>query len=283
MSTPTNDWYGGHRLGNGLFAESLVCVERHDRQADLAFSDRASRRCGITTCPARRCCATSRSTASRSRPWRRSRRPASRSSSIARPASRCGRSRSGRCRSRPCPASSTVADAALPDQAGAVRAAGFDRREPGRLHARASGRGQGDSQTSTTTARCSRRPPSAARSTCPAGPAERNWWGAAFDPDTGLFYIPSITAPIVVKLNKPDAARSNLDYVRGGPAFAGGLDGPKDLPLFKPPYGPHHGHQPEHGRARLDDSARRRPAQESQRDRRPATWARWAAAAADRC
>ena len=33
-----------------------------------------------------------------------------------------------------------------------------------------------------------------------------NWWGAAFDPETGLFYIPSITAPIVVKLNEPDAA-----------------------------------------------------------------------------
>ena len=27
MSTPTNDWYGGHRLGDGLFAESLVCVD----------------------------------------------------------------------------------------------------------------------------------------------------------------------------------------------------------------------------------------------------------------
>ena len=27
LSTPTNDWYGGHRLGDNLFAESLVCVE----------------------------------------------------------------------------------------------------------------------------------------------------------------------------------------------------------------------------------------------------------------
>ena len=26
FGTPTNDWYGGHRLGNNLFAESLVCV-----------------------------------------------------------------------------------------------------------------------------------------------------------------------------------------------------------------------------------------------------------------
>ena len=64
-----------------------------------------------------------------------------------------------------------------------------------------------------------------------------NWWGAAFDPETGLFYIPSLTAPIVVKLNKPDAARSDFDYVRGGGGFGGGVEGPRGLPLFKPPYG----------------------------------------------
>ncbi len=64
-----------------------------------------------------------------------------------------------------------------------------------------------------------------------------NWWGAAFDPETGLFYVPSISMNIVVKLNKPDPARSNLDYVRGGPAFAGAVPGPKGLPLFKPPWG----------------------------------------------
>ncbi|HEU4388367.1 MAG TPA: pyrroloquinoline quinone-dependent dehydrogenase [Blastocatellia bacterium] len=63
-----------------------------------------------------------------------------------------------------------------------------------------------------------------------------NWWGAAADPDTGVLYIPSITAPIVVKLVKPDPARSNFDYVRGGTAL-GGIDGPQGLPLFKPPYG----------------------------------------------
>ena len=27
LSSPTNDWYGGHRLGDNLFADSLVCVE----------------------------------------------------------------------------------------------------------------------------------------------------------------------------------------------------------------------------------------------------------------
>src|SRR5664280_1291817 len=27
VSTPTNDYYGGHRLGDGLYGESLVCLE----------------------------------------------------------------------------------------------------------------------------------------------------------------------------------------------------------------------------------------------------------------
>jgi quinoprotein glucose dehydrogenase len=64
-----------------------------------------------------------------------------------------------------------------------------------------------------------------------------NWWGAAFDPDTSMLYIPSVSMPIVVKLNEPDSARSDFKYVRGGGGFGGGVDGPKGLPLFKPPYG----------------------------------------------
>ena len=27
FSTPTNDWYGGHRPGDNLFAETLVCLD----------------------------------------------------------------------------------------------------------------------------------------------------------------------------------------------------------------------------------------------------------------
>jgi quinoprotein glucose dehydrogenase len=64
-----------------------------------------------------------------------------------------------------------------------------------------------------------------------------NWWGAAFDPETGMFYVPSTSSPITVKLVKPDPARSNFNYIRGGPALGGAIAGPKGLPLFKPPYG----------------------------------------------
>ncbi|MBT7764420.1 MAG: pyrroloquinoline quinone-dependent dehydrogenase [Gammaproteobacteria bacterium] len=61
------------------------------------------------------------------------------------------------------------------------------------------------------------------------------WWtGAAFDPDSGLFYIPSATIPIVVQLQEADPKKSNLRYVRGGAMNVGG---PQGLPLTKPPYG----------------------------------------------
>jgi quinoprotein glucose dehydrogenase len=64
-----------------------------------------------------------------------------------------------------------------------------------------------------------------------------NWSGAGLDPETGMLYVPSTTSPIVVALQKPDAARSDFDFIRGMGHGAGSLDGPNDLPLTKPPYG----------------------------------------------
>jgi quinoprotein glucose dehydrogenase len=64
-----------------------------------------------------------------------------------------------------------------------------------------------------------------------------NWWGGAFDPDSGMLYVPSVTSPIVVGLIKPDAARSDFQFVRGMSEGAMALEGPRDLPLTKPPYG----------------------------------------------
>jgi quinoprotein glucose dehydrogenase len=61
-----------------------------------------------------------------------------------------------------------------------------------------------------------------------------NWAGASFDPETGTLYVPSVTSPIVVQLVRPNADRSNLLYARGGTMMPPSLDG---LPLVKPPYG----------------------------------------------
>ena len=58
--------------------------------------------------------------------------------------------------------------------------------------------------------------------------------GAAFDPETNYLYIPSITAPFVADVLEGNPDRTNLSYVKGTRLWIGG---PRGLPLFKPPYG----------------------------------------------
>ena len=60
-----------------------------------------------------------------------------------------------------------------------------------------------------------------------------NWHGAAADPETGWLYVPSRTAPTVVQLAPADASRSDMRYQPGRGAR---LQGPRGLPLWKPPY-----------------------------------------------
>ena len=60
------------------------------------------------------------------------------------------------------------------------------------------------------------------------------WRGAAFDPDTGMYYIPSASNPIVVQLIEARRGREEMGYVRGGDRS---VAGPQQLPLTKPPYG----------------------------------------------
>ena len=47
VETPTGDFYGGHRLGNNLFGESLVCLDARTGAPRVAFPTGASRRVGL--------------------------------------------------------------------------------------------------------------------------------------------------------------------------------------------------------------------------------------------
>ncbi len=60
-----------------------------------------------------------------------------------------------------------------------------------------------------------------------------SWPGGAFDPETGMLYVPSFAVPVVMTLKQPDPARSGFDYVG---SIQMGIAGPGGLPLFKPPY-----------------------------------------------
>ena len=59
-----------------------------------------------------------------------------------------------------------------------------------------------------------------------------NWQGAVADPETGLLYVSSTASPTVLGLvSDPD--RSDMRYVRGSPEIVG----PFGLPLLRPPWG----------------------------------------------
>ena len=60
-----------------------------------------------------------------------------------------------------------------------------------------------------------------------------NWNGAAFDPETGVMYVPVRHKPYAAGLTKGDPARTNLDYVQSGNHV---ISGPRGLPILKPPY-----------------------------------------------
>ena len=70
-----------------------------------------------------------------------------------------------------------------------------------------------------------------------------NWHGAAVDPETGILYVPSMTSPSVSGLAPPEgspnprnvleAPWATLDYVRDVTRPRG----PEGLPLLKPPWG----------------------------------------------
>jgi quinoprotein glucose dehydrogenase len=59
------------------------------------------------------------------------------------------------------------------------------------------------------------------------------WTGGAFDPETGMLYVTSMTRPIIVKLVELKG-NDAYGYVRSGMSS---LSGPKGLPIMKPPYG----------------------------------------------
>ena len=68
----------------------------------------------------------------------------------------------------------------------------------------------------------------------PSAAGGANWGGAAFDPETGFLYVPSMTLVMQLGLGEPDASRSGFRYIRTGEFF---VPGPQGLPLVKPPYG----------------------------------------------
>ena len=60
-----------------------------------------------------------------------------------------------------------------------------------------------------------------------------NWEGAAADPETGILYVASATIPSLSGMVEPQSSDATLNYVRDVTTRVG----PQGLPLTKPPYG----------------------------------------------
>jgi quinoprotein glucose dehydrogenase len=235
FGTPTNDWYGGHRLGDNLFAESLVCLDVKTGKRVWHFQTvhhglwdydlpAAPMLCDITV-NRRRIKAVAQIT----------------KTGFTFVFDRTNGKPIWPIEERPVPQSTVKGERSSPTQPFPTKPAPFEY--------------QGSTEDNlidfTPELRAEAKKileqydhgplftPPTERGTInlPGWGGGGNWWGAAFDPQTGIFYVPSISSPIVVKLIKPDPNRSNFNYVRGGAGLGAGVEGPRGLPLFKPPYG----------------------------------------------
>lgn len=235
IGTPTNDWYGGHRLGNNLFAESLVCLDAKTGKRVWHFQTvhhgvwdydlpAAPVLCDIRV-GGRRIKAVAQIT------------------------------KTGFCyvfdrvtgkpvwpiEERPVPPSKIPGEVLSPTQPFPTKPAPFELQgatEDNLINFTPELRAEALKILNEYDHGPLFTPPTE-RGTInmPGWGGGANWWGAAFDPDTSILYIPSTSSPIVVKLIKPDPNRSNFTYVRGGATLGTGVNGPRGLPLFKPPYG----------------------------------------------
>jgi quinoprotein glucose dehydrogenase len=232
FGTPTNDYYGGHRLGNNLFAESLVCVDAttgkrvwhfqavHHGLWDYDFP--AAPILGSITVEGRRIDAVLQ-------------------------ISKQGfvyvfDRRTGQpvwpIEERAVPPSTVPGEKASPTQPFPTKPPPFERQ----------GFTDDDVIDFTPEIKATamelvkpylRGPlftPPSERGTIqlPGNGGGANWSGASFDPETGMLYVPSITNPFLVQITAPpDPSRSNLRFRRNSQASLPTLVG---LPLAKPPY-----------------------------------------------
>jgi quinoprotein glucose dehydrogenase len=69
----------------------------------------------------------------------------------------------------------------------------------------------------------------------PSAGGGANWPGAAFDPESDILYIPSSTSLSTFPLSKPDSSRSDFNYLLK--SWFTFIPGPQGLPLVRPPWG----------------------------------------------
>ncbi len=233
-STPTNDWYGGHRLGDNLFAESLVAVnvqtgERvwhfqavHHGLWDYDFAS-APILADIVV----------------------DGRPIKAVAQVSKQGfvyvlDRATGEPVWPIEERPVPASTVPGERAAPTQPFPTKPAPFERQ----------GFGVDDLIDFTPELRAQAiemlggiqllgffEPPTLEPfAYLPGALGGANWHGAAFDPETGMLYVPSITWPTMMRIVPPEEGTSDYQYEHDMSYALSLALGPQGLPWTKPPY-----------------------------------------------
>jgi len=231
-STPTNNYYGGHRHGNNLFAESLVCLEAktgkrvwhfqavHHGIWDYDFPTHPI--LGEITVDGRRIKAVIQ-------------------------VSKQGFTyvfdrKTGQpvwpIEERPVKKGSVPGEWYAPTQPFPTKPPGFDLQgavEENLIDLTPELRKQALEQLNTFEHGPLFTPPMEGKGTLlvPGILGGANWGGAAFDPETGSLYVPSRLEPSVVTMQPPP--KGNMRYVRH-PDLTSKLLSMDGLPIFKPPY-----------------------------------------------
>jgi len=239
-TSPTNDMYGGHRLGNNLYSDSLVCLDvttgrrvwyfqtiHHDL---FDYDNPAAPVLGDITVNGRRIKAVVQVT----------------KQAFAYVFDRVTGQPVWPIEERPVPASTVPGERASATQPFPTKPPAFDRQGvkvddlidfTPELRAEAleivkkykygapfmppSVVGEGPNDTKGTIQ-------------LPGSVGGADWTGAGFDPETGILYVPSMTNPFVANLVPGDPTKTNLRYRASTREL---LLGPRGLPLMKPPYG----------------------------------------------
>ncbi len=231
VGTPTNDWYGGHRPGDNLFAESLVCldVETGERVWHFQFVHHGVWDYDIPAAP------TLLDLTVDGRPIK----------AVAQVTKqgfvyvfdRVTGEPVWPIEERPVPASKIPGEKLSPTQPFPTTPAPYERQ----------GLSTADLIDFTPELRAEAEtlleayeygglfhPPSEKGTiNMPGWGGGANWQGAAADPETGHIYIPSRAGMMRVGLVRPNPDESDFRYMRGG---GGSVRGPRGLRLIKPPY-----------------------------------------------
>lgn len=232
FGTPTNDWYGGHRLGMGLFGESLVCLEaetgervwhfQHVHHGVWDYDLCAAPALADITVDGREIKALAQVT----------------KQGFCWVLDRTNGEPVWPVEERPVPQSTVAGEKTWPTQPFPTKPEPYEFqgvKEEFLIDFTPELRAEALEILKEFDYGPLYTPPNTERPTInmPGWGGGGNWYGCTLDPETGTVYIPCMRSSIGMILVEPDPARSDFKY-RG--RMIGSIPGPQGLPLWKPPY-----------------------------------------------